>query len=148
MTIIFNGEVHNIPDGSGGVTSFNGRKGAVKPKSGDYTADQVGARPDTWVPTAAETGASPVGHKHTKADISDFPTSMPASDVPAWAKAGTKPSYTASEVGAKPSGWKPFHVGTSEPSDTAQLWIDTTANTGGLKYHNGSAWVAVPVAYT
>lgn len=48
----------------------------------------------------------------------------------------------------KPSGWKPFHVGTSAPSDTNQLWIDTTANTGGLKYWNGSAWVSVPVAYT
>ncbi len=39
-------------------------------------------------------------HKHTKSDITDFPTSMPASDVHAWAKAATKPSYNASEVGA------------------------------------------------
>ena len=39
-------------------------------------------------------------HKHTKSDITDFPTSMPASDVYAWAKAATKPSYNASEVGA------------------------------------------------
>lgn len=42
---------------------------------------------------------SDTGHKHTKADITDFPTSMPASDVPAWAKAETKPSYTKDEVG-------------------------------------------------
>lgn len=39
-------------------------------------------------------------HTHTKSQISDFPTSMPASDVKAWAKADTKPTYTASEVGA------------------------------------------------
>ena len=38
-------------------------------------------------------------HKHAKADITDFPSSMPASDVYAWAKASTKPSYTKSEVG-------------------------------------------------
>ena len=38
-------------------------------------------------------------HKHVKADITDFPTSMPASDVPAWAKASTKPTYTKAEVG-------------------------------------------------
>lgn len=44
-------------------------------------------------------GLSEEGHKHTKSDISDFPESMPASDVYAWAKAKTKPSYTASEVG-------------------------------------------------
>jgi hypothetical protein len=40
-----------------------------------------------------------VSHKHVKADISDFPSSMPASDVYAWAKAATKPTYTKSEVG-------------------------------------------------
>ena len=32
-----------------------------------------------------------------------YPTTLPASDVPAWAKASTKPSYTANEVGAIPS---------------------------------------------
>ena len=37
-------------------------------------------------------------HTHTKAQITDFPTSMPASDVPAWAKAASKPSYTINEV--------------------------------------------------
>lgn len=44
-------------------------------------------------------GKSNTGHKHVKADITDFPTSMPASDVPAWAKAATKPSYSKAEVG-------------------------------------------------
>lgn len=47
---------------------------------------------------------APLTHSHTKSQISDFPTSMPASDVKAWAKAATKPSYTASEVGADASG--------------------------------------------
>lgn len=37
-------------------------------------------------------------HTHTKAQITDFPTSMPASDVYAWAKAASKPSYTIGEV--------------------------------------------------
>lgn len=37
-------------------------------------------------------------HTHTKAQITDFPTSMPASDVSAWAKAASKPSYTIGEV--------------------------------------------------
>lgn len=46
---------------------------------------------------AAKAGST---HTHTKSQISDFPTSMPASDVKAWAKANTKPTYTASEVGA------------------------------------------------
>lgn len=45
----------------GGVTSFCGRSGAVLPQKGDYTAQLVGARPDTWTPTAQETGADPAG---------------------------------------------------------------------------------------
>lgn len=44
--------------GASGVTSFNGRDGAVTPQAGDYTAAMVGARPDTWMPTAAEVGAA------------------------------------------------------------------------------------------
>ena len=42
-----------------GVTSFKGRTGAVTPQEGDYTADMVGARPDTWTPSAADVGAVP-----------------------------------------------------------------------------------------
>ena len=39
-------------------------------------------------------------HTHTRAQITDFPASMPASDVHDWAKAENKPTYTPSEVGA------------------------------------------------
>ena len=42
----------------------------------------------------------------------------------------------------------PFVVSTSAPSNTNLLWIDTDTTTGGLKYHDGSTWVHVPVAYT
>ena len=41
----------------------------------------------------------PKAHTHKKTDITDFPTSLPASDVYGWAKASSKPSYTKSEVG-------------------------------------------------
>ena len=42
-------------------------------------------------------------HAHSKSQITDFPTSMPASDVYSWAKQSSKPSYSASEVGAVPT---------------------------------------------
>lgn len=42
---------------------------------------------------------APKSHTHTKSQITDFPKSMPASDVSAWAKAANKPSYTKAEVG-------------------------------------------------
>lgn len=45
-------------------------------------------------------------HTHTKSQITDFPTSMPASDVYSWAKQSSKPSYSASEVGAVPTSRK------------------------------------------
>ena len=48
-------------------------------------------------------GKSNTGHKHVKADITDFPTSMPASDVYAWAKASSKPSYSWSEISGRPT---------------------------------------------
>ena len=47
-------------------------------------------------------GAAPKVHEHVVSDITDFPSSMPASDVKAWAKADVKPSYTYNEVGAAP----------------------------------------------
>ncbi len=43
-------------------------------------------------------------HTHTSKDITDFPESLPASDVYDWAKQPNKPVYTAGEVGAAPSG--------------------------------------------
>ena len=47
------------------------------------------------------------GHTHTKTDITDFPSSMPASDVKAWAKADNKPSYVWNEIGNKPTEFNP-----------------------------------------
>ena len=39
-----------------------------------------------------------------------IPTSLPASDVPSWAKAATKPSYTWSEIDKKPSTLSGFGI--------------------------------------
>lgn len=36
--------------------------------------------------------------------------------------------------------------GPSAPERTDVLWIDTTPETGGLKYWRDSAWVHVPTA--
>lgn len=45
-------------------------------------------------------GKADTAHKHTKSQITDFPSSLPASDVYAWAKQPNKPTYNAAEVGA------------------------------------------------
>ena len=57
-----------------------------------------------------------------KSQISDFPTSMPASDVSSWAKAVSKPTYTAAEVGAA----------TDDHTHTIKLASDTGTSTVSL----------------
>lgn len=71
-----------------------------------------------------------------------YPTTLPASDVYSWAKASTKPTYTASEVGALPastsipantsdlnndSGFKKITISSSEPTSSdgsnGDIWI-------------------------
>lgn len=50
---------------------------------------------------------TPASHTHTKSQITDFPSSLPASDVYSWAKASSKPSYSWSEITSKPSSFTP-----------------------------------------
>ena len=72
-----------------GVTSFKGRTGAVTPQEGDYTADMVGARPDTWMPSASDVGAVPTSRTVNGQELSQ--------DI----------SLSASDVGARPDTWTP-----------------------------------------
>lgn len=60
----------------------------------ELTWNAIGDKPSTFTPSS---------HTHTKSQITDFPSSMPASDVYAWAKASSKPSYSWSEITGKPS---------------------------------------------
>lgn len=64
--------------------------------TGDY--DDLNGKPSSFPPAS---------HTHAKADITDFPSSLPASDVKAWAKAANKPAYNWSEIGSKPSAFPP-----------------------------------------
>lgn len=64
----------------------------------ELTWDAIGNKPSTFTPSS---------HTHTKSQITDFPSSMPASDVYAWAKAPSKPSYSWSEITSKPSTFTP-----------------------------------------
>lgn len=73
-------------------------------------------------------GKSDTGHKHTKAEITDFPTSMPASDVPSWAKASSKPKYTASEVGAATTTTYTATVTTTWTASGEHFYQDVTVS--------------------
>lgn len=89
-----------------------------------YTAGTAASVPWSGV-TGKPSTFAPSTHSHTKSQISDFPTSMPASDVPAWAKASTKPTYTPTEVGV---------IGTAPTSGQVAVFDGTTGKVKSTGY--------------
>lgn len=79
-------------------TDTNTWRGIQNNLTSDSTDQSLSAAQGKALKTLVD-GKAPTSHKHTKSQITDFPSSMPASDVSAWAKAATKPSYTKAEVG-------------------------------------------------
>lgn len=67
-------------------------------------------------PTAKSLGAALSAHKHGISDITNLNSAL--------------------------DNISPAIVSGTAPSNTKALWIDT-ANSGVLKYHNGSSWVPV-----
>ena len=132
----------------GGVSSFNGRAGVVLPQSGDYTAEmvgadaagsasavqqalasqiaaltaqQVGARPDTWVPSWGDVTGKP----------SAFPPSAHthnASQVTAGTLAGKVLANAASAADVTAAQLRNIYAG------TAALTAGATALTSGCIY--------------
>ena len=105
----------NAPEG--GVTSFNGRTGAITPQEGDYTAEMVGAVSEEDVGVAngvAEldsTGKVPASQLPS---MDYIPTSEKGAnsgvatlDASGKLTSAQKPTYTADEVGARPDTWTP-----------------------------------------
>lgn len=120
------------------------------------TAEAMAAHKDEDNPhgiTAEDVGAVPVERTVNGKPLSEDVT-LTAKDVGAAAEDHT---HTLSSLGAASADHSHsfeslsgavFHAGTTAPANTGLFWIDTTANTGGLKYYNGSAWVHVPVSTT
>ena len=112
----------DVPDT--GVTSFNSRTGAVTPQEGDYTADMVGARPDTWTPSASDVGAVPTSRTVNGQELSQ--------DI----------SLTADNVGARPSTWTPT------ASDVGAIPNPSGGTTGQIleKTATGTQWADKPTS--
>ena len=94
------------PKGEDAQLPQGGTTGQVLTKTDGGTAWQAVPQPDLSAYATTESVTSGLAtkadtaHTHTVSQVTDFPSSMPASDVSAWAKEPTKPTYTASEVGA------------------------------------------------
>ena len=99
--------------------------------------------------TPEEIGAATEIHEHYVGDIADFPTSMPASDVSAWAKAASKPSYVWDEIGSKPTVFTPdahTHLKaqitdfpTSMPASDVSAWAKASTKPGYTHTEVGAA---------
>ena len=58
--------------------------------------------------------------------IPAYPTSLPASDVYSWAKQSTKPSYTFSEIGSKPTTLSGYGITDSLSTSNYSSYITST----------------------
>lgn len=103
--LIFSGAVTGEYDGSAektiNIPQSSGGGDYILPQATESTLGGVKAAPkgsDDTVP--AKIGSD------GKLYVPKYPTSLPASDVKAWAKANEKPEYTAEEVGALPDSTK------------------------------------------
>ena len=113
-------------DGTGASGSWNIN---VTGSSGSTTGNAATA---TKLQTARNiNGVSFDGSKDINISL---PTSLPASDVPAWAKANAKPSYSYSEI----TGTKPTYAW-NELTGTVPIFNqDTTGKAGNATKWNGS----------
>lgn len=87
-------------------TDTNTWRGIQNNLTSDSTSDSLSAAQGKVLKGLVD-GKANTSHTHTKSQITDFPSSMPASDVYSWAKSSTKPSYSWSEIGSKPSTFTP-----------------------------------------
>ena len=126
----------NPPDT--GVTTFNGRTGAVTPQAGDYTAEMVGARPSTWTPTASDVGAVPTTRTVNSKPLSSNIT-LTADDV----NAASPPSSTT--VTLTTSGWssntQTVTVSGVSADETAQLIMPVPALASQTAYYEAGILV-------
>ena len=88
-----------------GTSSFSGsyndlsNKPTIPTKTSQLTNDS-GYTTNTGTVTGVKVGSTSYNPSSGVVSLPAYPTSLPASDVYSWAKASSKPSYSASEVGA------------------------------------------------
>lgn len=91
------GKLEKALDGKG-TSNFTGYTSSNK-LSTDYINNKVGWTTNAGTVTSVKVGATSYSPASGVVSLPAYPTSLPASDVSSWAKATSKPTYTASEVG-------------------------------------------------
>lgn len=142
------GDVYNLTDEDGMNVVWTGTEWDELGTQTVVTWDAIQSKPSTFTPAE---------HTHTVSQITDFPTSMPASDVSAWAKAPTKPTYTASEIGAAAADHTHSQYATTDSLEStvsdftdalnAKLDNPSGGTTGQVltKTASGEAWQSIDI---
>jgi hypothetical protein len=91
----------------------------------------------SWGDVSGKPSFATVATSGKYSDLSGTPSSLPASDVYDWAKAATKPSYTASEVGALSTSGGTI-TGPLKLTDSLELAYSSTALSVITPY--GQSW--------
>ena len=99
--------------------------------------------PEGTTVLSALNGKANSSHTHTTSDITNFPSSLPASDVYSWAKQSTKPSYSWSEIGSRPTDLGDF----SNNAGYSKFTGYTSSNKLSASYVSDLAAVATSGSY-
>lgn len=139
-------EVLPIEKGGTGATTAAAARSSL-----EITPENIGARPDTWMPTAAQVGARPNTWMPSASDVGAVPTSrkvnnkalssditLSASDVGARASNWMP---TASEVGARPNTWTPSasDVGAMAARPVQVEFAGASGHGGYIDFHHGKS---------
>jgi hypothetical protein len=107
--------------------------------------DSVAGKTGVVTLTAADVGLGNVTNNAAVANLSGtntgdqiLPTTLPASDVSAWAKAATKPTYTYTEVGAQVAGTYATGTGSATGVNTGDETTATIKTKLGVTTLSGS----------
>lgn len=138
------------PKGDKGATGSQGPKGDTGP-AGTTSWNGITDKPTIPSKTSQLTNdsgflASLPSHTHSKTQITDFPSSMPASDVYPWAKASAKPSYAWSEITSKPTEFTPASHTHAKSEITDFPTLATVATSGS--YTDLSNKPGIPNGYS
>ena len=124
--LISNGTTWGKVDNTDAVSSVNGYTGVIVLSKADFGLSNV-VNALQWHDGNHPTTVSGYG-------LPAYPTTLPASDVYAWAKAATKPSYVYSEISGKPTSlsqftndlgnYGPFILAQNLSAQSANMWID------------------------
>lgn len=103
----------------------------IKPNANEinlYTAEEIDAIANTLSDEVDDVDNKVNILSEEKADKSEIPTTLPASDVYEWAKQSTKPTYTAEEVGAATQ--EDFENALNNLSGTVEVTDEDPSKTG------------------